>query len=449
MAEMLKIASLRRDGGTQPRAMLNPETVADYAEARRNGATFPEIGVVYDGTDHWIWDGFHRTAGCEEAGDTEIAADVRSGTRRDAVLLAVGANATHGLRRSNEDKRRAVLLLLDDPEWSAWSDREIARRCAVSDRFVNGLRTTLTANGSQSERTYVSRHGTVAKMDTAAIGKRAADVAAVKSMPVEAVYAVAGAYFRQQERDRQEAKKVRREEREQQLGERIAAGNAALVAAGQAGLVFPVVLADPEWRYEPWSRDTGMDRAADNHYPTTPTSEIRKRPVGEIAADDAVLFLWATVPMLPDAFAVIADWGFTYKSHFIWVKRRSGEARGPGYWNTNEHELLLVATRGNPPAPAPGTQWPSVIIAPVGRHSAKPDRVYELIESYFPNLPKIELNARVRRPGWEVWGAEAPELLAEAGATPHLGRPAAAELDAYAAEMASVDLPALPISGRA
>lgn len=572
MAEMIAIARLRRDGGTQPRAMLDPETVADYAQARRDGAVFPAIGVIYDGTDHWVWDGFHRTAGCEEAGDTEIRADVRPGTRRDAVLLAAGANAAHGLRRSNEDKRRAVLLLLDDPEWALWSTKDIADRCAVSDSFVSNIRRSHSSVESGEYRTFRHKSGKITRMrvasigsnapstrapismseaklaglsgdrcvylvqaggltkigfttsllsrvyairstnpdatlvgivpgadmaverslhalfperrrDTewfdlapfdfeairaevktcgldllldqdgiekrraavAAIGKHQSAVATIRSMPVDALYQVTADLHRQ----RQDAKKARREEREQELGARIASGNAALVAAGAAGLVYPVLLADPEWRYEPWSRDTGMDRAADNHYPTTPTSEIRKRPVREIAADDAVLFLWATVPMLPDAFAVITDWGFIYKSHFIWVKRRSGAARGPGYWNTNEHELLLVATRGNPPAPAPGTQWPSVIIAPVGRHSAKPDRVYELIESYFPTLPKIELNARTRRAGWEVWGAEAPELLPDAGATPCLGRPVVAELDAYAAEMAAVDLPALPIGGRA
>jgi len=167
---------------------------------------------------------------------------------------------------------------------------------------------------------------------------------------------------------------------------------------------YGVILADPEWRFEPYSRETGMDRAADNHYSTSATGVIAARDVPGIAAKDCVLFLWATVPMLPDALQVMQAWGFTYKSHCCWVKDRIGT----GYWFRNKHELLLVGTRGDLPAPAPGTQWASTFDAPVGRHSEKPSNAYELIESYFPNLPKIELNARSKRAGWDVWGAEAP-----------------------------------------
>lgn len=178
---------------------------------------------------------------------------------------------------------------------------------------------------------------------------------------------------------------------------------------GQAQKALPqrrygVIYADPEWRFETYSRETGMDRAADNHYPTSATDAICARPVGDIAADDAVLFLWATVPMLPDALRVMAAWGFIYKSHAAWIKDRPGT----GYWFRNRHELLLVGTKGNVPAPAPGMQLDSVFAAPLGPHSEKPDAAYEMIERYFPNLPKIELNARRERPGWIPWGNEAP-----------------------------------------
>lgn len=437
MAETIAIARLRRDGGTQPRASLDPATVEAYAEGVREGSAFPPVIVFHDGTDHWLADGFHRTEAHVAAGLAEIRADIRAGTRRDAVLFACGANATHGLRRTTDDKRRAVILLLSDDEWRGWSDREIAKRAHVSNTFVGNLRATLSVN-VDSQRTF-QRGGTVATMDTAAIGKRQADLATLRSVPVEALHQLVS----ERHRARQQAKKDKREARERELGEKIAGGNAALVAAGESGLRFPVILADPEWRFEPWSRETGMDRAPENHYPTTATRVIAERPVAAIASDDCVLFLWATAPMLPQAFQVLEGWGFTYRTHAIWVKRRPGQIRGPGYWLTGEHEILIIATRGKPPAPAPGLQWPSVFVAPIGRHSEKPERAYELIEAYFPTLPKIELNARARRPGWEVWGAEAPQLPeAEPGGA--MGRPRSAELDDFAA----VDLPALPLRGR-
>jgi N6-adenosine-specific RNA methylase IME4 len=94
---------------------------------------------------------------------------------------------------------------------------------------------------------------------------------------------------------------------------------------------------------------------------------ITARDVPSISADDCVLFLWATVPMLTRALEVMAAWGFDYKSHVCWEKDRTGT----GYWFRNQHELLLVGTKGNIPVPAPGTEWPSVIHAPVREHSRK------------------------------------------------------------------------------
>jgi N6-adenosine-specific RNA methylase IME4 len=137
-------------------------------------------------------------------------------------------------------------------------------------------------------------------------------------------------------------KRERRARREAELGER------------QRALPdqrYGVILADPPWRFEPYSRITGMDRAADNHYPTSAFEEIKALAVGSIAAPDCVLFLWATVPMQPQAHEVMAAWGFAYKSNLVWVKDRVGT----GYWSRNKHELLLIGTRGRVPAPAPGT----------------------------------------------------------------------------------------------
>lgn len=147
----LQIDQLRVDGGTQSRASLSQETVAEYAAAMVDGATFPPVVVYYDGTDHWVADGFHRVAASKEAGFRSVEVDVRQGTQRDAILFSVGANGSHGLRRTNADKRRAVETLLRDPEWVKWSDREIAKRCGVGNKFVGDMRPTVS--GTQLEPT--------------------------------------------------------------------------------------------------------------------------------------------------------------------------------------------------------------------------------------------------------------------------------------------------------
>lgn len=166
----IPVASIRLDGGTQSRAMLQDSVIEEYAYAVLEGVQFPPVVIFYDGADHWLADGFHRVRAYLTAGVDHIPADVRQGTRRDAILYSVGANEAHGLRRTNDDKRRAVLTLLNDVEWAAWSDREIARQCAVGYTLVAKLRPEVTARAG-SERTYTTKHGTVAKMNTSAIGK--------------------------------------------------------------------------------------------------------------------------------------------------------------------------------------------------------------------------------------------------------------------------------------
>lgn len=202
--------------------------------------------------------------------------------------------------------------------------------------------------------------------------------------------------------ERAAEKKERRQEREAALGAKI--------------IAFPnrrygVIVADPEWKFEVYSESTGMDRAADNHYPTSSLEEIKQRDVASIAADDCVLFLWATVPMLPQALEVMAAWGFAYRSHAVWIKDRIGT----GYWFRNKHEMLLVGAKGDVPAPAMGTQWASAQEYRVEEHSAKPEAFLQMIEAYFPSLPKIELNRRgPARNGWDAWGNEVVKIGGEA-----------------------------------
>lgn len=193
-------------------------------------------------------------------------------------------------------------------------------------------------------------------------------------------------------------KRKRREEREIAMAERTIAASQALIRKAP---LYGVILADPPWQFEPWSRITGMDRAAENHYPTMPTDEIMALPIP--AAPDCVLYLWATPAMLPQSLDVMTAWGFSYRTHIIWLKHRFGT----GYWVRSKHELLLIGVRGDVPAPVHGDQPGSVIAAPVGKHSEKPADFAEMIERMYPHVPKLEMFARGLRAGWDVWGNEA------------------------------------------
>jgi hypothetical protein len=132
----LNLAAIRVDGGTQSRVAINQDAVAEYAQVITDGDTLPAITVFLDGADYWLADGFHRLFAHKAAGKASILADVLTGTCRDAVLYSLAANTVHGLRPNNDDKRKAVGIMLADPEWSKLSIREIAKHCGVSHTLV-------------------------------------------------------------------------------------------------------------------------------------------------------------------------------------------------------------------------------------------------------------------------------------------------------------------------
>lgn len=169
---MIELSKIRIDGGTQSRIEPNQDVVAEYAEAYRTGVQMPPVSVFYDGSTFWLADGFHRYFGAKQAGCSTIHEDITPGTRRDAVLYSLGANSKHGLRRSNADKRRAVETMLDDPEWSEWSDVAIAKAAGVSSNFVGDVRRIINPINDSHTKT-VTRNGKTYQQNTAKIGTRA------------------------------------------------------------------------------------------------------------------------------------------------------------------------------------------------------------------------------------------------------------------------------------
>lgn len=142
----MKLSEITFDPELQSRVEISEDVVNDYAEAFRSGAKFPPIKIFFDGTNNYLSDGWQRCEAGKRAGLTEIDADVVKGSRRDALLYSLKANATHGLRRTNADKRKCVITMLDDFEWAEWSDSEIARHCAVSNMTVGRIRKELSGD---------------------------------------------------------------------------------------------------------------------------------------------------------------------------------------------------------------------------------------------------------------------------------------------------------------
>ncbi len=166
---------------------------------------------------------------------------------------------------------------------------------------------------------------------------------------------------------------------------------------------YNIIYADP-----PWYHSSFPSTSNKNAYPLMRTPDICALPVADIARANALLFLWTTMQRLPDAFQVIEAWGFRYVSNgFTWVKTHQKSGRfclGMGYWTRQNVELCLVATRGRPYRR--DNTVSSLVTAPRQRHSQKPDEVRRLIVRAVGDLPRIELFARTKTPGWDIWGNE-------------------------------------------
>lgn len=162
---------------------------------------------------------------------------------------------------------------------------------------------------------------------------------------------------------------------------------------------YRVIYADPPWKYGNTMPDyMGVQ---DDHYPLMTIDEICNLPVRDLVEDNAVLFLWVTSPILEEAFQVIDAWGFKYKASFVWDKVK----HVMGHYNSVRHELLLVCTRGSC-TPDVKKLYDSVYSEERTEHSRKPEYFRNVIDEIYPNGKRIELFARIKVSGWEVFGNE-------------------------------------------
>jgi N6-adenosine-specific RNA methylase IME4 len=313
-----------------------------------------------------------------------INADARQGTRRDAVLFSVGANASHGLRRTHEDKRQAVRTLLEDEEWSKWSDAEIARRTGTSHPFVGEQRKILTCNvtSENGERQYTTKHGTPAVMHTDNIGKSSVLLDMVPESDIL-----------QAAMDIRIKRAVENRERIQAIKEQ-----PITVPKGK----FQTIVIDPPWPMEKIDRDTRPNQVGFD-YPTMSEEDLMDWPLSKFAADNCHLYLWTTHRFQPIAMRLAEHWGFTYQCLMTWVKN---VGMTPYSWMySTEH--VLFCRRGFLSLEKLGMRLD--FRANVREHSRKPDIFYEIVRQASPG-PRLDMFSREPREGFEQHGNEAAKF---------------------------------------
>lgn len=162
---------------------------------------------------------------------------------------------------------------------------------------------------------------------------------------------------------------------------------------------YQIIYADPPWRYE---FSPSKSRDIENKYPTMALHEIKELPIGTILDVNCVLYLWATAPKLEEALSVMLSWGFVYRTCMVWDKKIIGMGR----WFRGQHELLLVGLKGKIHTPPPPLRISSVYGERRTKHSKKPDYIRNKIAEWYPDKNKVELFARRKTEGWDVWGNE-------------------------------------------
>jgi N6-adenosine-specific RNA methylase IME4 len=388
---------------------LDPAAVQSLAES------INEIGLINPITltkERVIVAGVHRFRACKSLGWTEIPATILGVEGFAQQLVEIDENLRRNdltvLERSEHLELRKVAYEGLHPETKKGGDRgnqhtggkardprsaspftaDTAKATGISRRVVQEEVQIASRLSPEVREAIRGTEMADSKVDLLALARQPAPLQATIAERVAS--GEAGSV-------REAVREVRRQERLDTLAG-ISAGNKPL--SDTKGGPWPVLYADPPWRYEHCESES---RAIENQYPTMTLKEICALPVPGICTPDAILFLWATSPKLAEALEVVAAWGFIYRTCAVWTKPQIGM----GYYFRQQHELLLVATRGSPPTPPPEARLPSVFHADRGAHSAKPEALRLAIEAMYPTLPRVEMFARAASKGWATWGNQA------------------------------------------
>lgn len=358
-----------------PLASLFPEMgPEDYEKLRDDIKENGLIESIWLHPDGRIIDGRHRHRACSELG---IEPKTRTYQGESPTLFVVSLNLA---RRHLSSSQKALLSIELLPHleseakerMSAGGGDKKSGTQRIADPIVGaGEAREQAAKATGTNRQYVSD---------------AKKLAATRPDLIEKV--------RKGEASIPEAKKIARKEEQEKRHAELAAQPTPEPVDG----VFDLIYVDPPWRYDFSETDS---RKIENHYPTEAIENICS--IKPPAADNCLMLMWATAPKLMEAVELLGEWGFDYITHAVWDKQKIGM----GYWFRGQHELLLVCTKGKVSPPIDKFRQSSIFSEARGKHSAKPDCVYQWIESAFPGMTKCEMFCRKPREGWSAWGKEA------------------------------------------
>jgi len=355
-----------------------------------------QLEPVWVDKDFRVLDGRHRVQACEELGRTVIA---RVYQGDDPASFVVSMNLHR--RQLNESQRAMVAARLANMERGDNRFTKVDGSIDPSTSQADAAKQLNVSVPSVKRAAKVLDDGVQELADTVDAGHVAVSTAAdIATLPEEEQREVVArgekeilARAKEIRSEKAAVRRTARIEKAQDLARESLPLNDGL---GQ----YSIIYADPPWQYEHMVSDS---RVIENQYPTMPLDEICALPVQDLALQDCLLYLWTPSPILEQAFDVLRAWGFEYRTNIVWDK----QSIGVGYYVRQQHEILLIARRGEPVLPEASVRISSVIRAPRGEHSAKPVKVYEALESMHPDLAKLELFARNKRDGWASWGNQA------------------------------------------
>jgi N6-adenosine-specific RNA methylase IME4/ParB-like chromosome segregation protein Spo0J len=390
--------------------LLRPEVVHELAISMQAcGQLQPIVLRPHDSIGFVLVAGRHRLEAARSLKWDSISAIVRAGLKADTALLAeIDENLARGelspAERAAHIGRRKELYEALHPETKHGGAPGAGRgkgKGKSSKDPDSGSFQDDTAKASGRSRSAIAQDATRAKHipDVGALAGTSLDKgeeldALAKLSPAQQAPLIERAVSGEQVSAKGAAKAHQRDLRMRELTEASRAASAKLGTK-----LYDVLYIDPPWKFETWS-EKGMDRSADNHYPTMSLEELcaLKLP----AAKNCAMYVWTPPAMWPQAIRFIEAHGCKFATEYVWVKDKTGT----GYWARNQHESLLLAIKGDMPAPAPSDRVSSVQYFPRGKHSEKPDYYAKMIEKAFPRARRLEMFARKRRPGWDSRGNE-------------------------------------------